>query len=61
MPWHHWPVGLRQSELGRIIAGISAPTVGRVMLDSIDVSVLGITRRRHLGYLPQDINLIRER
>src|SRR5262249_7776772 len=37
------------------------PTVGRVMLDNIDVSVLRDSRGgRHLGYLPQDINLIGE-
>ena len=55
------PSGSGKSELGRIIAGISAPTVGRVMLDNIDVSVLRDSRGgRHLGYLPQDINLIGE-
>jgi PrtD family type I secretion system ABC transporter len=55
------PSGSGKSELGRIIAGISAPTLGRVMLDNIDVSVLRDSRGgRHLGYLPQDINLIGE-
>lgn len=55
------PSGSGKSELGRIIAGISIPTVGRVTLDNIDVSVLRDSRGgRHFGYLPQDINLIGE-
>jgi PrtD family type I secretion system ABC transporter len=55
------PSGSGKSELGRVIAGISAPTVGRVTLGNIDVAVLRDSRGcRHLGYLPQDINLIGE-
>jgi len=55
------PSGSGKSELGRIIAGISAPTIGRVMLGNIDVSLLRDARGgRHLGYLPQDIDLIGE-
>lgn len=52
------PSGSGKSTLGQIIAGISAPTQGRVLLDNIDVSVFREARgSRHLGYLPQDINL----
>jgi len=55
------PSGSGKSELGRLVAGISAPTVGRVTLGNIDVSALREARGgRHLGYLPQDINLIGE-
>ena len=52
------PSGSGKSVLGQIIAGISSPTHGRVLLDNIDVSVLrqGLGGR-YLGYLPQDINL----
>jgi ATP-binding cassette, subfamily C, type I secretion system permease/ATPase len=55
------PSGSGKSTLGRIIAGISVPTVGVVMLDNVEVSTLRDGRGgRHLGYLPQDINLIGE-
>jgi ATP-binding cassette subfamily C protein len=55
------PAGSGKSMLGRIIAGVSVPTVGCVKLDNIDVSMLRDSRGgRHLGYLPQDINLIGE-
>jgi len=52
------PSGAGKSLLGQIIAGLSSPTHGRVLLDSVDVSVLrqGLGGR-YLGYLPQDINL----
>ena len=52
------PSGSGKSTLGQIIAGISEPTRGLVLLDNLDVSVLREARgSRHLGYLPQDINL----
>ncbi len=55
------PSGSGKSTLGQIIAGISVPTRGGVLLDDIDVSVLREARgSRHLGYLPQDINLFGE-
>jgi PrtD family type I secretion system ABC transporter len=55
------PSGSGKSTLGQIIAGISAPTAGSVTLDDIDVSVLRDSQGgRHLGYLPQDINLVGE-
>jgi ATP-binding cassette subfamily C protein len=55
------PSGSGKSVLGQIIAGISSPTHGRVLLDNVDVSLLrqGLGGR-HLGYLPQDINLFGE-
>ncbi|MFL6838972.1 MAG: type I secretion system permease/ATPase, partial [Bradyrhizobium sp.] len=55
------PSGSGKSTLGQMIAGISVPTQGRVLLDNVDVSVLREGRGgRHLGYLPQDINLFGE-
>jgi PrtD family type I secretion system ABC transporter len=55
------PSGSGKSALGQVIAGISTPTQGRVLLDNVDVSVLRDGRGgRHLGYLPQDINLFGE-
>jgi ATP-binding cassette subfamily C protein len=55
------PSGSGKSVLGQIMAGISSPTRGRVLLDNVDVAVLrqGLGER-HLGYLPQDINLLGE-
>jgi PrtD family type I secretion system ABC transporter len=55
------PSGSGKSTLGRLIAGISVPTIGRVMLDNSDVSTLrdsGDCQR--LGYLPQEIELFGE-
>lgn len=55
------PSGSGKSMLGQIIAGISVPTLGRVVLDNTDVSLLRERRGcRRLGYLPQDINLYGE-
>src|SRR5262249_41025615 len=55
------PSASGKSILGQILAGISAPTVGCVKIDGIDVSVLRDSQgSRHLGYLPQDINLVGE-
>jgi PrtD family type I secretion system ABC transporter len=55
------PSGSGKSILGNIIAGISAPTIGSVMLDSIDVlTVRDSGGGRRLGYLPQDIDLFGE-
>lgn len=55
------PSGSGKSALGKIIAGISAPTIGSVLLDSIDVVALRDSGGgRRLGYLPQDIDLFGE-
>jgi ATP-binding cassette subfamily C protein len=55
------PSGSGKSALGKIIAGISAPSVGSVLLDSIDVLAVRDSRGgRLLGYLPQDIDLFGE-
>jgi PrtD family type I secretion system ABC transporter len=55
------PSGSGKSTLGQIIAGISTPTLGAVLLDNIDVSILREARgSRDLGYLPQDIDLFGE-
>ncbi|MGX1325167.1 PrtD family type I secretion system ABC transporter [Bradyrhizobium sp. USDA 377] len=53
------PSGSGKSLLGQVIAGLSMPTHGRVLLDNTDVSLLREGRNGDgLGYLPQDINLI---
>ena len=55
------PSGSGKSMLGQTIAGISAPTQGRVLLDSVNVLVLRDGGGGcQLGYLPQDINLFGE-
>jgi ATP-binding cassette subfamily C protein len=53
------PSGSGKSLLGQVIAGLSMPTHGRILLDNTDVSLLREARNGDgLGYLPQDINLI---
>lgn len=53
------PSGSGKSLLGQVIAGLSMPTHGRVLLDNTDVSLLREGRSGdRLGYLPQDINLL---
>ncbi len=53
--------GSGKSMLGQVIAGLAVPTYGRVLLDNADVSLLREGRSsRHLGYLPQDIELFGE-
>ena len=55
------PSGSGKSTLGKIITGISVPTAGSVLLDSIDVlAVRDSGGGRRLGYLPQDIDLFGE-
>jgi PrtD family type I secretion system ABC transporter len=55
------PSGSGKSTLGQIIAGISPPTQGRVLLDGVNVLALRDGGGGcHLGYLPQDINLFGE-
>jgi ATP-binding cassette subfamily C protein len=54
------PSGSGKSTLGRIIAGVSPPTVGSVQLDNIDVLSVRDAAPWRLGYLPQDIDLFGE-
>jgi ATP-binding cassette subfamily C protein len=52
------PSGSGKSLLGRIMAGVAAPSAGRALLDSIDLSTLRCTGgSHHVGYLPQEIDL----
>jgi ATP-binding cassette subfamily C protein len=52
------PSGSGKSVLGRIIAGVTLPTHGRVFLGDVEVSTLAQTQ--NLGYLPQNIDLFGE-
>jgi PrtD family type I secretion system ABC transporter len=54
------PSGSGKSVLGKIIAGISAPTVGSVQFENADILSLRDSDGTCLGYLPQDIELFGE-
>lgn len=52
------PSGAGKSSLGRIIAGVSQPTSGCVLLGGVSIAMLGrCVGSRRIGYLPQDIEL----
>ncbi|MCA1491859.1 type I secretion system permease/ATPase [Ensifer sp. NBAIM29] len=53
------PSGSGKSTLGRIIAGVQPATSGCALLGGVDISALPFFGgTRHVGYLPQDIELI---
>ncbi len=51
------PNGAGKSTLMNILATITKPTTGRVLLDGVDTTQRPDAMRRNLGYLPQDFGV----
>lgn len=51
------PNGAGKTTLMRIMTDLLAPSTGRVLLDGQDITVMGATFRKKLGYLPQDFGV----
>jgi len=50
--------GSGKTTIEKIIAGLYAPTAGRVLIDNIDINQLDPAQLRHnIGYVSQDVNL----
>ena len=53
------PIGAGKSTLLRLLAGLYAPTQGRVLLDDLDIRHIARERlSTGMGYLPQDVKLL---
>lgn len=51
-------IGCGKSSLNKLVLGFYQPTAGAVLLDGIDIRQIDpIQLRRHIGYVPQDVNL----
>src|SRR3954469_17255728 len=57
------PSGSGKSTLLNLAGGLDRPTAGRVLVEGVDLGSLSLrrlaaVRRRHVGYVFQDLNLI---
>ncbi|MCH4563633.1 type I secretion system permease/ATPase [Halomonas sp. EGI 63088] len=51
-------VGCGKSTLNKLMLGLYAPSAGAVLVDGVDIRQFDpIQLRRHIGYVPQDVNL----
>ena len=54
------PNGSGKSTVMRCLIGFFSPTAGRILIDGQDLATCGVTARRRIGYLPENVSLYQD-